>query len=157
MTLLEILSCFLLGYKRSSLRDWSREFEDVDYALLTAFFRQQFDVQKLLSLAAGQLFKLQSGYFILDEIVIERSKSGTHPDVKFRYKSAGGYVIPAFSIVLLVWTNGQVRIPIRFELRQPGDDPHERAAYGRRAGGQHADQEDDPCSAAGSGRRRGRP
>lgn len=128
MTLLQILSCFLLGHKRSSLRDWSREFPELDYALLTAFFRQHFNVQKLLWLAAGQLFNLSSGYFILDEIVIERSKLGTHADVKFRYKSAGGYVIPAFSIVLLLWTDGQVRIPIRFELRRPGEGSHVDAA-----------------------------
>ncbi|MEZ0375208.1 MAG: transposase [Candidatus Sericytochromatia bacterium] len=128
MNLHQILSLFLLGHKRSSLRDWSREFPEVDYTLLTAFFRLPFNVQKLLMLAATQLFTLQSGYFILDEIVVERSKLGTLPDCKFRYKSTGGYVTPSVSIVLLLWTDGRVRVPLRFELRQPGTGSHIDAA-----------------------------
>lgn len=124
MTLLQILSCFLLGHKRSSLRDWSREFPNIHYSSLIGFFRIDFDIQKLLFLAAGKIFSIQNGYLVLDEIVVERSKLGTLPAVKFRYKSAGGYVTPAISIVLLLWTDGTVRIPIRFELRRPGDGSH---------------------------------
>jgi len=92
-----------------------------DYHSLIAFFHQTWEPQQLLKQAADQLLNLQSGYLALDEIVLEKHSVGKFWLVKHRYKSDGGYITPAISVVLLVWTNGLIRVPIRFELRRPGE------------------------------------
>lgn len=94
---------------------------EIDYRSLIGFFHKHWNPQQLLQESAAHLFKsLEDGYFALDEIVLEKSKEGKLWIVKRRWKSDGGYVTPAISVVMLVWTNGEVRIPIRFELRRPG-------------------------------------
>jgi hypothetical protein len=121
MTIHQILTCFLHSIKHSSLLSMSQQVPNTDYRLLISFFHQTFDPQKLLENAWQFLFTVVGGWLILDEIVIEKSKEGKTGTVKRRRKSAGGYVTPSISIILLLWTDGNIRIPIRFELRNPED------------------------------------
>ena len=121
MTLHQILTCFLYAIKGSSLKSMAQQLKIPDYHSLIAFFHQTWEPQQLLKQAADQLLNLQSGYLALDEIVLEKHSVGKFWLVKHRYKSDGGYITPAISVVLLVWTNGLIRVPIRFELRRPGE------------------------------------
>lgn len=128
MTLYQILTCFVEAIKHSSLSAMAQQSLEVDYRLLIGFFHQAFEAQSLLQMAWKQMFTLSAGYLILDEIVIEKSKAGALRLVKRRWKSAGGYVTPAISVVLLLWSNGSLRIPLRFQLWKPESGSHIDAA-----------------------------
>src|SRR5690606_21173491 len=43
--------------------------------------------------------------------------------------SAGGYVVNSVSIVLLVWTDGKIRIPIRLRIRKKGETTAQSLLY----------------------------
>lgn len=128
MTLQAILSCFLSSIKHSSLKKWSQHLGNVDYRLLIGFFEKAFDPQEIIKNAWLKLFKISGGYLILDEIVIEKASNGKPKFLKRRYKSAGGYVTWSISIVLLIWTDGSLRIPLRFSMGHPEqENPRIRA------------------------------
>ena len=71
---------------------------------------------------------LTHGWLILVPIILAKSKVGRSPVVKRRYRSAGGYVTPGVSVVMLLWTDGYWRIPLRFKLWRPGEGSHVDAA-----------------------------
>ncbi len=128
MTLYQVVTLFIQSIKLSSLWAMSKQLPNIEYRLLIKFFQQSFDPQRLIQSAWQQLFNPTDGWFILDEIVIEKSKEGKLRLVKRRWKSAGGYITPAISVVLLLWTNGTLRIPIRFQLWNPDSGSHIDAA-----------------------------
>ena len=128
MTLYQIISLFVRCISNTSLSDWKRKFPEVDYQMLTDFFKQNFNPQELIKQSWSRLFSLMEGWLILDEIVLEKSKKGKLKLVKRRYKSAGGYITPGISIVLLLWTNGSIRIPLRFHIWRPTEGSHTEAA-----------------------------
>jgi hypothetical protein len=49
--------------------------------------------------------------------------------VKRRYKSAGGYIVPGVSLVVLVWTDGKIRVPVRFRILINGEKARDSALY----------------------------
>ena len=69
----------------------------------------------------------KKGYLEFDEIILSKSKNGTVNFVKRRYKSTGGYIVPGVSIVLLVWTDVNLRVPIRFRI-QTNKEKHTNSA-----------------------------
>ena len=121
MTLYQVAILFLNGAGHASLYYWSRQFPNVDYQLLTAFFRRGILPQMLVAKAWQRFHPLTKGWLIIDEIILAKSKVGRCPAVKRRYKSAGGYVTPGLSVVVLLWTDGVWRVPLRFKLWRPGD------------------------------------
>ena len=124
MTLYSIIGLFMRCISNTSMSDWKRQFPDIDYQLLIDFFKQNFEPQEIIKNAWTFLFTIGHGWLTLDEIVLEKSKEGKLRIVKRRYKSAGGYVTPALSIVLLLWLNGSIRIPIRFRVSYPENGNH---------------------------------
>src|SRR5210317_1650073 len=108
MTFYQILNLFLMATSNSSLRKWSKEFPEIKYDELRAFFAQNFDPNEFVRDIFSILFKMFQGWVVLDEIVLKKSKEGKLKSCKRRYKSAGGYITPGVSIVLLMWTNGVV-------------------------------------------------
>ncbi len=89
----------------------------MDYQELIDFFNKEYLSKDIITEIRDKLFESNTGYLVADEIVISKSKHGKAKFVKKRYKSAGDYVVPGISIVLLLWTDGNVRIPIRFKLQ----------------------------------------
>ena len=118
MTFYQILNLFLIATSDSSLRKWCKQNPELNYTELRNFFAENFNPQELIKDVFSILFKITNGWLILDEIVLKKSKEGKLKSCKRRYKSAGGYITPAVSIILLIWTNGKVRIPLNFTLRR---------------------------------------
>jgi len=128
MTLYQVLTLFLNGASHSSLLMWTRQFPKVSYDSLTDFFHKDILPQILLALVWHRFHPLTPGWLLIDEIVLAKSKVGRCRGSKRRWKSAGGYVTPGFSVVVLVWTDGYWRIPLRFKLWQPGEGSQVDAA-----------------------------
>jgi len=101
----------------------------VPYQELIRFFKEVYLNQDLILEVKDSLFDVKDGYLILDEIVLSKSKTGKHKFVKKRYKSAGGYIVPGVSIVVLVWTNGKIRVPLRFRIQLNGEKHTDSALY----------------------------
>ena len=126
MTLYQILNLYIINMVNTSLMAWSLNAEDVNYRELTEFFQKEINIQELIIKAWKSIFAITEGWVIIDEIVLEKSKVGKYKKVKKRYKSAGGYITPAISVVLIVWSNGIIRVPIGFRIR--GEESHIDAA-----------------------------
>ncbi len=122
MTNTAILSCLVVASKGSSLKSMFEQAtahdQTLSYDSLTRFFSRPWSAENELQEAAQNLFQLREGWAILDEIVIAKSIESTLlASVKRRRKSAGGYVTPAISVVLLLWSDGRQRVPLAFEYR----------------------------------------
>lgn len=122
MTLDVILTCFCLATKGSSLRSMIKQTkakgQKISYNSLTDFFQEPWQPEFELKSAAEGLFKLQNGWLMLDEIVLAKSKESlVMASVKRRKKSAGGYITPSVSLVLLLWCDGKQRVPIGLAYR----------------------------------------
>lgn len=128
MTVYQVVRLFLNGASHTSLQMWCRQFPDVSYHSLTAFFHQQIAPQILLALVCHRFHPLTPGWLILDEIILARSKVGRCRANKKRWKTSAGHVTPGFSVVVLLWTDGYWRIPLGFRLWRPGDGSHVDAA-----------------------------
>ncbi len=65
---------------------------------------------------------LKGGYFVLDDSMLVRYGSGKLKLKKIKNSSTGQYTY-GFNIVLLIWTNGTIRIPVGFRvfLAQEGE------------------------------------
>ncbi len=128
MTLYQILNLYITNTVNTSLFFWSLNAENVKYRELIEFFQKEINIQELLRKAWESIFTITEGWIIIDEIVLEKSKVGKYKKVKKRYKSAGGYITPAISVVLIIWSNGVIRVPIGFRIR--GEESHIDTALG---------------------------
>lgn len=117
MKLYQVIDAFIHSLSNSSLFSISKQVENVSYQQLTEFFKQEYLTQDLINKSKEMLFSDNKGKLMFDEIVLSKSKRGVTKFVKRRYKSAGGYIVPGVSIILLVWVQGDLRFPIRFKIR----------------------------------------
>ena len=121
MTFYQVLLLFLNGSLDSSLLKWSREFKRVRYHRLTAFFHKSWNAQELIARTWQRFHPLSLGFLVIDETLLEKTVVGKLMLVALRYKSTGGYVTPGISVVMLLWSDGKWRIPLRFRIRYPGE------------------------------------
>ena len=121
MQFYQIIDSFVQSTSHSSIYSIWEQTESVPYQELIDFFNDEYLSQDIILESKDKIFKANEGYLISDEIVILKSKNNKSKFVKRRYKSTGGYVTPGISIILLVWTDGQIRVPIRFKLQINGE------------------------------------
>ena len=76
--------------------------------------------QKLLEIALRLLFTVVGGYLIIDDTVIDKPFSKRIQGLSFVYDSSKKKTVFGYSVVILIWTDGQIRIPIAFRLWQKG-------------------------------------
>src|SRR5262245_11990009 len=74
----------------------------------------------LLNLALRALFAVAGGYLIVDATVVEKPYARVLGEAAWVWSSKQRTVVFGVSVVLLVWTDGQVRIPLAFRLWQKG-------------------------------------
>jgi putative transposase len=70
----------------------------------------------LLNLALRTLFTVAGGYLIVDDTVVEKPYARLLGEAAWVWSSKQRKVVFGVSVVLLVWTDGQVRIPLAFRL-----------------------------------------
>jgi len=74
----------------------------------------------LLNLALRTLFTVAGGYLLLDDTVVEKPYARLLGEAAWVWSSKQKKVVFGVSMVLLIWTDGQVRIPLAFRLWHKG-------------------------------------
>jgi putative transposase len=74
----------------------------------------------LFDLALRLLFTVAGGYLILDDTVVEKPYARRLSEAAWVWSSKQRKVVFGVSVVLLVWTDGQIRIPLAFRLWHKG-------------------------------------
>jgi hypothetical protein len=84
--------------------------------------------QKLLERACRTLFVWEQGYLILDDTVIPKPFATAIESLAWVFSSQARKPLYGFSLVLLVWTKGTLRIPLGIRLwHQGGPSTYELA------------------------------
>jgi putative transposase len=95
-------------------------FDSVSHDQLTRMLQGAWAGHTLLNLALRLLFTVAGGYLILDDTVVEKPYARLLGEAAWVWSSKQRKVVFGVSIVLLVWTDGQVRIPLAFRLWHKG-------------------------------------
>jgi hypothetical protein len=74
----------------------------------------------LLHLALRTLFTVAGGYLIIDDMVVEKLYAQRLGEAAWVWSSKPHKVVFGVSVVLLVWTDGQSRIPVAFRVWHKG-------------------------------------
>ncbi len=112
----------LLYYSRVvSCRAMAEAYGKVSHDSLTRMLVGDWDGQKLLTQAVLSLFTtISSGYLILDDTVIEKPYSEKLSEAAWVYSSKQKKTVFGISAVLLIWTNGRVRVPLAYRVWKKG-------------------------------------
>jgi hypothetical protein len=95
---------------------------------LTRLLQGTWSGHTLLNLALRALFTIVGGYLILDDTVVEKPYARFLGEAAWVWSSKQKKVVFGVSMVLLVWTDGQVRLPLAFRLwRKAGPSKYDLA------------------------------
>jgi putative transposase len=94
--------------------------ETVSHDRLTRLLRSDWSGQKLLELALRTLFVWERGYLIIDDTVIPKPCAVAIEGLAWVFSSLERKPVYGLSLVLLVWTNGTLRIPLGMRLWRKG-------------------------------------
>jgi len=92
----------------------------VSHDRLTRMLRADWSGQILLERAFRTLFVWERGYLILDDTVIPKPFATAIEGLAWVYSSQDHQPVYGLSLVLLVWTNGTVRIPLGMRFWHKG-------------------------------------
>jgi putative transposase len=87
---------------------------------LTRLLQAEWSGHTLLELAVRTLFGWQRGYLIIDDTVIPKPFATAIEGLAWVFSSQERRPVYGFSLVLLVWTDGQLRIPLGLRLWHRG-------------------------------------
>ena len=94
--------------------------ETVAHDRLTRMLQADWSGQTLLEGACRTLFVWERGYLIIDDTVIAKPFATAMEGLAWVFSSQGRRPVYGFSLVLLVWTNGVLRIPLAMRLWRKG-------------------------------------
>jgi putative transposase len=95
-------------------------FDSVSHDRLTRMLQGTWSGHTLLHLALRALFTVAGGYLILDDTVVEKPYARLLGEAAWVWSSKQRKIVFGVSVVLLVWTDGQVRIPLAFRRWHKG-------------------------------------
>jgi hypothetical protein len=102
--------------------------ETVSHDRLTRRLQAEWSGQTLLEVAYRTLFVQQRGDLILDDRVIPKPFASAMEGLAWVFSSQERRPVYGFSLVLLVWTDGRLRIPLGLRLwRRGGPSKYELA------------------------------
>jgi putative transposase len=111
----------LLYYRTSaSCVALAEALQTVSHDRLTRLLRADWSGQILLERAFHTLFVWERGYLILDDTVIPKPFATAIEGLAWVYSSQDHKPVYGLSLVLLVWTNGTVRIPLGMRFWHKG-------------------------------------
>jgi putative transposase len=100
----------------------------VSHDRLTRMLQADWSGQTLLESACRLLFVWERGYLILDDTVIPKPYATAMEGLAWVFSSTERRPVYGFSLVLLVWTDGTLRIPLSMRLwRKGGPSKYELA------------------------------
>jgi len=95
-------------------------FDSASHDQLTRMLQGPWSGQTLFNLALRILFTVAGGYLILDDTVVEKPYARLLGEAAWVWSSQQRQVVFGVSMVLLVWTDGQVRIPLGYRVWHKG-------------------------------------
>jgi putative transposase len=102
--------------------------ETVSHDRLTRLLQSDWSGQRLLELAFRTLFVWERGYLIIDDTVIPKPFAVAIEGLAWVFSSLERKPVYGLSLVMLVWTNGTLRIPLGMRLwRKSGPSKYELA------------------------------
>ena len=111
----------LLYYRTSaSCVALAEALQTVSHDRLTRVLRADWSGHTLLDLAWRTLFIWERGYLILDDTVIPKPFATAIEGLAWVFSSQERKPVYGLSLVLLVWTNGTLRIPLGVRLWRKG-------------------------------------
>jgi DDE family transposase len=120
-TLVWLYLTALLYYRTSSSCVALAEvLETVSHDRLTRMLQGDWSGQRLLEYAVRTLFTWERGALILDDTVIPKPFATAIEGLAWVFSSQEHRPVYGFSLVLLVWTNGTLRIPLGMRLWHKG-------------------------------------
>jgi hypothetical protein len=119
----------LLYYRTSATCvAWAEALETVSHDRLTRLRQSDWSGQRLLELACRPLFVWERGDLIIDDTVIPKPFAVAIEGLAWVFSSLERKPVSGLSLVLLVWTNGTLRIPLGMRLwRKSGPSQYELA------------------------------
>jgi len=88
----------------------------VSHDRLTRLLQSEWSGQKLLEFACRTLFVCEGGYLIIDDTVIPKPFAVAIEGLAWVFSSLERKPVYGLSVVLMVWTNGTLRIPLGMRL-----------------------------------------
>jgi DDE superfamily endonuclease len=111
----------LLYYRTSvSCVAWAEALETVSHDRLTRLLQADWSGHTLLELAVRTLFVWERGYLILDDTVLPKPFATAIEGLAWVYSSQERKPVYGLTLVLLVWTNGTLRIPLSMRVWRRG-------------------------------------
>src|SRR5215510_3417489 len=111
----------LLYYRTSvSCVALAEALETVSHDGLTRLLQADWSGQTLLELAWRTLFACERGYLIIDDTVLAKPFATAIEGLAWLYSSQERKPVYGLSLVLLVWTNGTLRVPLGVRLWHKG-------------------------------------
>jgi putative transposase len=111
----------LLYYRTSSsCVALAEALETVSHDRLTRMLQGDWSGQRLLECALRTLFTWERGFLILDDTVIPKPFATAIEGLAWVFSSQEHRPVYGFSLVLLVWTDGTLRIPLGMRLWHKG-------------------------------------
>ena len=111
------LAVFYQGFACSSIAE---VFAKASHDCLTRMLNGNWSGQTLLDVALRVLFKVVGGYLIVEDTVVEKPYAQLLNEAGWVWSSKRNKVVYGVSVVLLVWTDGQIRIPLGFRMWKQG-------------------------------------
>jgi putative transposase len=87
---------------------------------LTRMLQGTWSGHTLLNLALRTLFTVAGGYLILDDTVVDKPYARLLGEAAWVWSSKHNKVVFGVSLVLLVWTDGEIRIPLAYRVWHKG-------------------------------------
>ncbi len=111
----------LLYYRTSaSCVALAEALQSVSHDRLTRLLQADWSGQRLLELTCRTLFVWRRGYLIIDDTVMAKPFATAIERLAWVYSSRDHRPVYGLSLVLLVWTNGTVRLPLGLRLWHKG-------------------------------------
>ena len=95
-------------------------FDSVSHDRLTRMLQGTWSGHTLLNLALRLLFTVAGGYLIVDDTVVAKPYARLLGEAAWVWSNKDRKVLFGVSVVLLVWTDGQSRIPLAFRVWYKG-------------------------------------
>jgi putative transposase len=114
------LTALLYYHGAASCVALAEALETVSHDRLTRMLQGNWSGQTLLERALHTLFVWERGYLILDDTVIPKPCATAIEGLAWVFSSQARKPVYGLSLVLLVWTNGILRIPLGMRLWRKG-------------------------------------
>jgi Transposase DDE domain len=114
------LMALLYFTKVSTCSTMADAFDSASHDCLTRMLHGDWSGQTLFDLALRLLFVVAGGYLILDDTVVEKPYARLLGEAAWVWSNKQQKVVFGVSLVLLVWTDGEVRIPVGYRVWHKG-------------------------------------